>query len=419
MQLREIRNRGYQKKNVASKYGIFADQEFQVGDLVVEFVGVLSSVKELEIVEEETVNGSLGCNASYMLGFVKYQLILDAREYGNIARFARKSCRPNVELKIVLLSSTPQPLVKFGLFATCNIAAAEEISLAISEIPFSNVRVDCTCGNGDLCLSPFFVEKMPSKIKYKGLKRNLLGLKENLKAYQQMKKECVKKLFAEQKEFEWNHGEFNQKKSLAVKDDSVEELQDEIEEENEGKIEKKEVKDEEKEEKEEEEAEKEEKGEKDQKEEEKDDNGEKEEEEKKDSNEHKEEISSLSIMAEDSIYEAHTNEDSKYISDLLDKIFEGEPLDSEEIKAQENALLVSLPKKDENSSSTPPQLLQSIVDTPTNLSTPEKERTRVSFSDYIKKRRSVVSNETTPESKKSRLEEAFTASNIGEDLFKE
>ncbi|XP_065912413.1 uncharacterized protein [Dysidea avara] len=75
-------------------------------------------------------------------------LCIDARQYGNLARFMRRSCTPNSELKHILINNE----LKIGVFASTSIKAGSEITLPF-DFPYEqcDYPVDCACNQGMSC----------------------------------------------------------------------------------------------------------------------------------------------------------------------------------------------------------------------------------------------------------------------------
>eukprot|EP00731_Ephydatia_muelleri_P000538 Em0001g538a len=81
--------------------------------------------------------------------FLTLDLCIDARHYGNIARFIRRSCTPNAEVRHFFVASE----LRFGIYALKRIDAGDEVT-----VPFDfryekcDYPVECACGQRASCL---------------------------------------------------------------------------------------------------------------------------------------------------------------------------------------------------------------------------------------------------------------------------
>ncbi len=76
-------------------------------------------------------------------------LCIDARYYGNLARFIRRSCSPNAELRHLFVSDE----LRFGVYATDVIASGEEVTLPFDfHYEKCDYLVECACGQKSMCL---------------------------------------------------------------------------------------------------------------------------------------------------------------------------------------------------------------------------------------------------------------------------
>lgn len=143
LEVREIRGAGSVKDPVWGKplsstrpLGVFCLEMIDPGALVVEYLGHLMEM------QQET--------NPHMLSVYGGALAVDARRFGSVARYVRRSCRPNCEIKTVLTGSDGPANVHLCLFATVSIYPGEEVLLPMATAT-SGTR--CACGNQDLCLS--------------------------------------------------------------------------------------------------------------------------------------------------------------------------------------------------------------------------------------------------------------------------
>lgn len=156
LEVREIRNRGYQKKGTSTKYGLFATEPCDPGHFVCEFIG------HVQLKNLLTVKGTKDFPVSVTQSFVLYplasiDLAVDARKFGTGTRYARRSCRPNVQIKpIIIESSSSKDLVlSWGLFARNVIKANSEILLPLDyQCGNGLFKYECACNAPDFCLGP-------------------------------------------------------------------------------------------------------------------------------------------------------------------------------------------------------------------------------------------------------------------------
>ena len=156
--VREIRSRGYQKKGSTTKYGLFATEPCDPGHFVCEFIG------HVQLKNLLTVKGAKEFPVSVTQSFVLYplasiDLAVDARKFGNGIRYARRSCRPNVQIKPIIvetnIAGTCEFSLSWGLFARNVIKANSEILLPLDyQCGNSLFRYECACNAPEFCLGP-------------------------------------------------------------------------------------------------------------------------------------------------------------------------------------------------------------------------------------------------------------------------
>jgi hypothetical protein len=155
LEVREIKNRGYQKKGSSTRYGLFSLEQCDPGHFVCEFIGNLQQKNIL------TVKGAKEFPVTVTQSYVLYplasvDLAVDARKFGNACRYTRRSCRPNVHVKPVIVEGPNGAFsLSWGLFARNIIKSGGEILLPL-DYQCGNVlfRYECACGAPEFCLGP-------------------------------------------------------------------------------------------------------------------------------------------------------------------------------------------------------------------------------------------------------------------------
>jgi hypothetical protein len=116
--------------NLVPQFGLFAGEPMNENDLIMEFTGRIG-------LQQEYINDPINQYATlqrpkqYVLFSPPNTLniYVDARLYGNDARYVRRSCFPNARLALVCVFNPPERGIHFGLFATKNIKIREEITI--------------------------------------------------------------------------------------------------------------------------------------------------------------------------------------------------------------------------------------------------------------------------------------------------
>lgn len=149
-----------------SKWGLAVNEAVQPDQFICEYLG---SVSEMESVRDESfIQEVMECKMDYRslpleertftLALNDLDLCVDARKYGNNARFLRRSCKPNAEIREVPSIS----LIKFinkrfvnnqlrvGIFAKEEIPADSEVTIDF-DFPWkeSVAKRECACGTSD------------------------------------------------------------------------------------------------------------------------------------------------------------------------------------------------------------------------------------------------------------------------------
>lgn len=129
-------------RSVQKGWGLKADEEIKMGDFVIEYVG--------ELIDEVTCRQRIQQYHEkdiydYYFLTIDRDNIIDAFPRGNLARFMNHSCNPNCETQKWIVSGE----VRVGLFATCNIAAGEELCFNYHLDCLGNEKKECKCGSAN------------------------------------------------------------------------------------------------------------------------------------------------------------------------------------------------------------------------------------------------------------------------------
>lgn len=87
---------------IANRKGLLASCNIPCDSFILEYKGILMSLKKFG-----EINPIFKQSCPYIVKYSKIehlQLIIDARSYGNDARFIRRSCTPNADVSIIMLS---------------------------------------------------------------------------------------------------------------------------------------------------------------------------------------------------------------------------------------------------------------------------------------------------------------------------
>ncbi|KAG0379138.1 hypothetical protein BGX24_001601 [Mortierella sp. AD032] len=112
----------------APQYGLFAESNIGAGRFMIEFKGEVSlkSTYKLDPINQYSI---LATPKPFVLFHPHFDLVVDARRSGNDARFVRRSCSPNTEIKSIVVPGVQDQTVHLGLFAKVPIAKGQEITL--------------------------------------------------------------------------------------------------------------------------------------------------------------------------------------------------------------------------------------------------------------------------------------------------
>src|SRR5579863_10130832 len=116
--------------NFVRQFGIFAAEPMNEDDLIMEFTGRIGLQQDYK---GDPINqfSTLQRPKQYVLfsPLNTLDIYVDARLYGNDARYVRRSCFPNARVALVCVPNPPERGIHFGLFAKKNIKTREEITI--------------------------------------------------------------------------------------------------------------------------------------------------------------------------------------------------------------------------------------------------------------------------------------------------
>ena len=115
-----------------NRKGLFNDAPLAPGQFVIEYLGRAILRADLT-----------SATSSYVFYYPKDDVVIDARASGNIARFVRRSCTPNLEYREVLSHG----LRSVAFFATSAVPAGSELTIPF-EYPVERAR-GCACKRPD------------------------------------------------------------------------------------------------------------------------------------------------------------------------------------------------------------------------------------------------------------------------------
>ncbi|KAF9408739.1 hypothetical protein BGZ94_002210, partial [Podila epigama] len=112
----------------APQYGLFAESNISAGRFMMEFKGEVSlkSAYKSDPINQYSI---IATPKPFVLFHPHLNLVVDARRSGNDARFARRSCFPNTEVKSIVVPGVQDQTVHLGLFAKTPIGKGQEITL--------------------------------------------------------------------------------------------------------------------------------------------------------------------------------------------------------------------------------------------------------------------------------------------------
>jgi uncharacterized protein len=116
--------------NFVRQFGIFAGEPMSENDLITEVIGQIGLARTYKT---DPINqySTLQRPKPYVLFAPQdsLDLYVDARLYGNDARYVRRSCFPNARIALICVSNPAERGIHFGLFASKNIKPRDEITI--------------------------------------------------------------------------------------------------------------------------------------------------------------------------------------------------------------------------------------------------------------------------------------------------
>ncbi|XP_033643486.1 inactive histone-lysine N-methyltransferase 2E-like isoform X3 [Asterias rubens] len=135
----------------ATVAGLVASDNLRSNDFIVEYWGKVMLKEQLEV--EKTFFKRPYPYVLFYSKFNNVDICVDARNYGNVARFVRRSCSPNAEVRHYVENSN----LHFCLFALLNIAKNTEVTIEFdfnyTESPYP---VHCACAKKNCMVKRHF-----------------------------------------------------------------------------------------------------------------------------------------------------------------------------------------------------------------------------------------------------------------------
>lgn len=132
----ETENRGY---------GLKTEQNIKRGQFVCEYLGeYISKITAVSRTAENSTDSTYIITVNEFYGSTKNQCFIDARHFGNLARFINHSCDPNLSGVIVRVGVN---YPRLALFASCDIEAGQELTFSYGSSECSLSSRPCFCGS--------------------------------------------------------------------------------------------------------------------------------------------------------------------------------------------------------------------------------------------------------------------------------
>jgi hypothetical protein len=122
-------------------WGVFADEDIAMGEMIVEYRGELIGNAMAEKREKEYEIAKIGSDYMFRIDLLN---VCDATKQGNVARFLNASCGPNCYTKIITLDGSKRIVI----YTKCDIRAGEELCYDY-KFPLEydeSQRIPCHCG---------------------------------------------------------------------------------------------------------------------------------------------------------------------------------------------------------------------------------------------------------------------------------
>jgi histone-lysine N-methyltransferase SETD1 len=138
-QLRSRKKRLKFAKSAIHDWGLFALENIDLNDMVIEYVGEIVRQHVADVREKRYER--MGIGSSYMFR-LDNEYIIDATTRGNLARFINHSCDPNCCAKVIRVDEEK----KVVIYALKPIMVGEELTYDY-KFPFEDEKIACHCGS--------------------------------------------------------------------------------------------------------------------------------------------------------------------------------------------------------------------------------------------------------------------------------
>lgn len=137
-------------------FGLFAKRDFQLNELICDYIGEIITENEMLTRSLEMENE----NAEHYYFFrINSNIIIDATHCGNAARFCNHSCDPNCYTALWTVYGEK----RIGIFAMKNINVGEELTFYYHYKPTQNKKIHkCLCGAQN-CTGAMGYKKNPNQ----------------------------------------------------------------------------------------------------------------------------------------------------------------------------------------------------------------------------------------------------------------
>ncbi|KAK9708393.1 SET domain-containing protein 3, partial [Basidiobolus ranarum] len=110
------------------QFGLFADSNISKGRFIVEYKGEVYLKSSYKRVPNNQYR-ILGIPKQFVLFHPSLDLCVDSRRSGNESRFVRKHCKPNAELRTIVVTEGESTIAHLGIFSKKPIPEGEEITI--------------------------------------------------------------------------------------------------------------------------------------------------------------------------------------------------------------------------------------------------------------------------------------------------
>lgn len=148
--LQKVKRRGF-SRNAFACYGVFSKKEYNPNETIGFIGGALSNINAYTGESSKKPQGSTRCFL-----FRESRLVLDSRRSGNLARFIRRSCRPNVSIALETCAdgwkARPPPKknpflvlpIRAKLYAISRIENTEELFIGSRYSSYAGESWECS-----------------------------------------------------------------------------------------------------------------------------------------------------------------------------------------------------------------------------------------------------------------------------------